>query len=102
MTPRRQGRLRRNTRNDALITGGPREASDACQAINERRHDEQPDIPSRRVLTSRYLCTEMESETNLHVVGRVQASEKICMHMHMCMYVGHDERSGREPDIRPT
>ena len=51
-------RLRRHARNDALITGGPRDASDACQAINARRHDEQPDIPSRGVLTSRYLCTD--------------------------------------------
>eukprot|EP00964_Phaeocystis_antarctica_P051714 scaffold30186_cov70-Phaeocystis_antarctica.AAC.5 len=33
---------------------------------------------------------------NRHVVGRVQASEKIYTH------VGHDERSGSEPDIRPT
>ena len=33
--------------------------------------------------------------TEDHGVGRVQASEKIYTH------VGHDERSGSEPDIRP-
>ena len=34
--------------------------------------------------------------TEDHGVGRVQASEKIYT------FVGHDERSGSEPDIRPT
>ena len=56
-------------------------------------HDEHPEAPSRCV-TTRPPGESVAIRRSRG--GRVQASDKIYMH------VGHDERSGSEPDIRPT